>query len=123
MAPLALTGIVVAVSQGWLTSAWNAIYTATHTGPTDAFSTSTNPLVPVNVGKGGDLATGGLSGSPQVSITGTIHGTTFTPNDPSLPAFTIGPSGNEIPTNILSLVYKLFGTKPSSGGSNGVTIW
>jgi hypothetical protein len=123
-APLAVTAIVVGVSQGWLTSFWNWAYTTTHTGtPANPFSLSTNPAAPVTVGQGGDAVTGGLTGSPQVTITGTLNGTTFTPNNPTIPKFQVGPSSNEIPTNILSLVYKLFGTKPVSGGSNGVTVW
>lgn len=123
IAPLAVTGIVVGVAQGWLGSAWQAIYTMTHSGPSDPFSQSGNPIAPVTVGKGGDAVTGGLAGSPQVTITGTLQGNTFHPNVSTIPSFQVGPAANEIPTNILSLVYKLFGTKPSSGGSNGVTIW
>lgn len=123
-APLALTAIAVAVGNGWLQAMWNYMYTATHTGGSlNPFVASSNPAAPVTVGKGGDAATGGAPGQPQVTITGTISGKTFTPNDPKIPAFPIGPSTNEIPSNILTTVYKLFGTKASSGGSEGVTIW
>ena len=122
--PLLITGLVVAVGNGWILAAWTAIYTWTHTGGSvNPFVNSTNPFSPVTVGTGGDLATGGSPGQPQVSITGTIHGSTFTPNVSSIPAFTIGQPPNEIPANVLTLVYKLFGTKAVSGGSNGVTIW
>jgi hypothetical protein len=123
-APLALTAIAVAVGNGWIESMWNWVYTTTHTGgSTNPFSTSSNPFNPVTVGKGGDLATGGLAGFPQVSVTGTINNGTMTPNDSSIPPFKVGPSSNQIPSGTLSLLYRLFGTKPSSGGAQGVTVW
>ncbi len=123
-APLALTAIAVAVGNGWIESMWNWVYTTTHTGgSSNSFVASGNPIVPVTVGKGGDLATGGLAGFPQVSVTGTINNGVMTPNDSKIPAFKVGPSTNQIPSSTLQLLYKLFGTKPSTGGSNGVTIW
>jgi hypothetical protein len=123
-APLALTALAVVVGNGWLEDVWQWMYTATHTGgSTNPFVKSANPAAPVTVGKGGDLVTGGAPGKPQVSITGTINGKTFVPNDPKIPSFPVGGPSAEIPTNILNLVYQLFGTKASSGGSNGVTVW
>jgi hypothetical protein len=123
-APLALTAIAVAVGNGWIEGMWNWVYTVTHTGGSlNPFVNSTNPFNPVTVGKGGDAVTGGLAGKPQVTITGTINGGIFKPNVSSLPSFPVGPSSNEIPSSVLLLVYKLFGTKASKGGSTGVTIW
>jgi hypothetical protein len=129
-APLALTAIAVVVGNGWIEAMWNWMYTATHTGgSTNPFVASGNPAVPVTVGKGGDAVTGGAPGMPQVTITGTLSaGATagkqwFIPNDSKIPAFTVGPSGANIPASVLAVVYKLFGTVASSGGSNGVTVW
>ena len=123
-APLLITGVIVAVGNGWILAAWQTVYNWTHTGAsTNPFAASGNPFAPVTVGTGGDAATGGAPGKPQVTITGTIHGSTFIPNDTKIPSFPIGPSTNEIPAGTLALVYKLFGTKSGSGGSNGVTIW
>jgi hypothetical protein len=128
-APLALTAIAVAVGNGWIEAVWNWMYTTTHTGGSlNPFVSSGGPASPVTVGKGGDAVTGGAAGSPQVTITGTMSGGSgsgakFVPNDPKIPTFTVGPNGANIPASVLALVYKLFGTKASSGGSNGVTIW
>jgi hypothetical protein len=129
-APLALTAIAVAVGNGWIESMWNWMYTATHTGASlnPFVNPPGGPATPVTVGKGGDAVTGGAPGQPQVTITGTMSGGSgtgakFIPNDPKIPTFTVGPNGANIPANVLTIVYKLFGSKPSSGGSNGVTIW
>jgi hypothetical protein len=71
--PLLITGLVVAVGNGWILAAWNAIYTWTHTGgsgsllPTNPLSKSgalgatpfVNPITHTPVG------TGTYNGQPQ----------------------------------------------------------
>ena len=46
-APLLITGVVVAVGNGWILAAWNAIYNWTHTG---------NASTPVPINQGGSVA-------------------------------------------------------------------
>ncbi len=123
IAPLALTGIVVGVAQGWLGSAWTAIYNITHSGnPVSNPATSGigggqsgglfNPIA--GNAHGADAATGGFSGEPGVTIAGTLTGGKFTPNNKIIPSFQIQSAPNEIPSSILTLIYKAF--KPGSGG-------
>lgn len=40
MGPVLITGVVVAIGNGWILAAWNAIYTWTHTGSTTAPGTA-----------------------------------------------------------------------------------
>lgn len=46
MGPVLITGLVVAVGNGWITDMWTAIYTWTHTGQATGGITS-NGNVPV----------------------------------------------------------------------------
>lgn len=51
IAPVLITGVVVAVGNGWILAAWNWVYTATHTG-------SSGSLLPAN-----PLSKSGASGT------------------------------------------------------------
>jgi hypothetical protein len=44
--PLLITGVIVAVGNGWILAAWNVIYTWTHTGQATGGITS-NGNIPV----------------------------------------------------------------------------
>lgn len=109
MAGAALGGVFL-ISHGYLTTVWNYLYNAAHSGPVDPFSQSQNPFNPVVVGTGGDAVTGQIVGHGTVTIAGTLHGNTMTPSDSRIPQFQVpavhnGP--NDIPANILAILIRL----------------
>ena len=70
-APLLITGVIVAVGNGWVMDMWNAIYTWTHTG--SAIPQATNGTVPVQ----------GLIGGTNVAGVGKAPG--YTPAQDIIP--------------------------------------
>lgn len=96
-------------SPSKLASIWSAAWTSL---PSNPFSSSTNPFVPVVVGTGGDLAVSSFPSlaAPQVTLGGTLNGKQFTPTDTRIPAFTCDPSVTSacaIPAAIIQDMFKL----------------
>jgi hypothetical protein len=58
MGPIMVTGLTVAIGQGWILSSWKAIYTMTHTGNAAASNPNTNNAVKPIIGGGNAAGTG-----------------------------------------------------------------
>jgi hypothetical protein len=76
MGPIMVTGLVVAVGQGWILSSWKAIYTMTHTGNAAPSTPSSGNAVKPIIG-GGDASQTGKGSNAAGAKPNII------PNDPA----------------------------------------